>query len=102
MSKFTDTFKLVLADYPMMSQSESEDPIVSISFTQVNWRKYFIYEYDPEDQIAFAYVMWDFSEFWSVWLQEQMDVAKTYNHILNLKIYTNWETLSQLSDFNIT
>lgn len=95
----TDTYKRILTDMlpAMMSQSEVEDPIVKVIFTQVNGWKYFLYEYDPEQNIAFGYVMWDYSEFWSVSMDEQMEVANTYWHQID---FLTWEVkLSEVSDF---
>lgn len=89
-----------MSKYPMTSQSESEDPLVTATWTQVNWWKYFIYEYDPEDNIAFWYVMWDFSEFWTISIDEQVEVANMYNHDLWFKVLSTPKPLSEISDFN--
>ena len=86
--------------YPMMSQSESDDPIVFATFTQVNWWKYFIYEYDANTDIAFWYVMWDFSEFWSISMDEQIEVANMYWHNLETSFQIINMPLSKISDFN--
>ena len=94
----TEVCQYALKDYPMMSQSEAEDPIVKVIFTQVNWWKYFLYEYDAEQNIAFWYVMWDFSEFWSIDIQEQIDVANMYWH--RLVPWVVHQKLSSISDFN--
>jgi hypothetical protein len=86
-----------LSKYPMTSQSESSDPIVIATWKQVNWWEYFIYEYNVENNIAFWYVMWDFSEFWTVDVKEQIDVAWLYNHDMWFKIIS--KPLSEISDF---
>ena len=93
-----DTIEKATKDYPMTSQSESSDPLVCISYTQVHWWKYYIYEYDPQSHIAFWYVEWFESEFWSIDMLEQIEVAMTYNFNLDFTIQDKIP-LSELSDF---
>lgn len=58
MELVTNEFEALMADYPLYSQEDPEDPLVIAKFfNPVSAGKWLITEYCPKQHLAFGYVM---------------------------------------------